>query len=503
MPTLTICRGHFRQSVAFEAPAPLAPLLEQAGQGLMRPCGGRGLCGKCAVVAQGAVSPPNAAEKRCGTRLACQLTLLGDASVTLPEAVPMAQIAMGRFGALAPVSPMPGRLGAAVDVGTTTLAVRLYDLHTGCCLGSTAMRNPQLSTAADVIGRIDAAMHGAAQQLKAAVEEALQALLAALPAGGGAPEGSSAPAAPLPEAFSVPPSLVITGNTTMLYLLTGRDPAPLSRAPFEADCLFGQEHTFCGSTAYLPPCLHAFVGADTACALLACGMAEGSETVLLVDIGTNGEMVLRHRGQLYAASAAAGPAFEGAGISCGVGSVPGAIDRVWTQDGRLCIHTIGDKPPVGICGSGLVDAVAALLRLGLVDETGAMEADACPLAGHVVLTRQDIRAVQLAKAAIAAGVQALLHAAGVDCGQVSRVYVAGGFGSRLQPENAAAIGLLPQALAARTQPVDNAALDGAAMLLLDTSLRETARRLAAGARHVRLDGNPFFAARYVEEMLLQ
>ena len=219
----------------------------------------------------------------------------------------------------------------------------------------------------------------------------------------------------------------------MLYLLTGRNPACLSRAPFEADCTFGEEYALPGRRCYLPHCLHAFVGADTTCALLAGGMLEKQETALMCDIGTNGEIALWHRGQLYVASTAAGPAFEGTGISCGCGSIPGAIDRVRVEHGALHIHTIGGRKPVGLCGSGLVDAVAALLEMGIIDETGAMEDAAFLLAEGVQLTRRDVRALQLAKAAMAAGMDSLLHAAGCPAEDVAAVYLAGGL--RESPEH--------------------------------------------------------------------
>ncbi len=488
MPTLTIRRGPRMLTLPFDAPAPIALLLERAGIPLGKPCGGRGVCGKCAMLLEGAVSQPNAAELRCGARLACQATALGDACIILPEEQPMTQIEAGRAAALQPVQPMPGRLGAAIDVGTTTLALRLYDLVSGECLSSATMLNPQTTVAADVIGRIDAAMHGRKEQLRTSIESAMHALLLRACAQAGC------------EADDVA-SLVITGNTTMLYLLTGRDPSALSHAPFQADCLFDTECEYLGRKAYLPPCLHAFVGADTACALLASGMTGSGETSLLCDIGTNGEIALWHEEGLFIASTAAGPAFEGAGISCGCGSIPGAIDRVDVADDALLIHTIGGKPAVGLCGSGLVDAVAALLTLGVIDETGAMEDDCCPLADGVALTQQDIRAVQLAKAAMAAGVAALLHDSGCRESAVESVHVAGGFGSHLNIGSAAAIGLISGGLAERVRVIGNAALDGAAMLLMDTSLRQTLRILAAQAKHVRLDGNPFFRDRYVEEML--
>ncbi|MBR6667421.1 MAG: DUF4445 domain-containing protein [Clostridia bacterium] len=488
MPTLTIHRGPQTASVTFTGPEKLSSLLDKAGYSTAHPCGGRGICGKCAVMLTGNSSSPNSAEERCGARLSCQAVILGDAEVILPQAHPMMQIEGGSSRMLTPVHAMPGQYGAAIDVGTTTLALQLYDLHTGRCLACTSMLNPQTGVAADVIGRIDAALHGGAEQLRTGMEAALEALLHTAAAQAGVPSGDVE-------------SLVITGNTTMLYLLTGRSPESLSHAPFAADHLFGTECSLLGRRCYLPPCLHAFVGADTACALLASAMPDQDETALLCDIGTNGEIALRHKGQLYIASTAAGPAFEGAGVSCGCGSIPGAIDRVDVTDEQLHIRTIAGETPAGLCGSGLVDVIAALLKLEIIDETGAMEDHIYPLAPGVTLTQQDVRAVQLAKAAIAAGTASLLQAAGCSVGEVRTMYLAGGFGSHLSISSAAAIGLILPELADKIQVIGNAALDGAALLLTDTTLRSKLTAMQQSAHHVRLDGNPYFSQRYVEEML--
>ncbi len=488
MPTLTIRRGPQAFAVDFEGGQPLSALLEKAGQELARPCGGRGSCGKCAVALTGDVSAPNGAEMRCGTRLACQAVVLGDAEVILPDVLPLEQIE-GGSGRVLPIGRvMPGRYGAAADIGTTTLALRLVDLQSGECLAGSGMLNPQTGTAADVIGRMAASMQGQAEKLRRDVTEAVDTLLHRACAEAGIPA----------ERVE---SLTLTGNTTMLYLLTGRNPESLSHAPFAADHLFGEEGELLGRRAYLPRCLHAFVGADTACALLASGMLDRDETALLCDIGTNGEMALRHQGRLYITSTAAGPAFEGAGIRMGCASVPGAIDRVTAENGDITVHTIGGKRAVGICGSGLVDAAAALLDTGMLDETGALEEDPVPLKDGVCLYQQDIRALQLAKAAISAGTHCLLRAAGCREEQVAAVYLAGGFGSHLRMESAQRIGLFPPCLAEKTQVIGNAALDGAAMLLADTALREDLMRLSGAAQHVSLDGNPLFSQRYVEDML--
>ena len=479
MATLTIYQGAQCLQQAFEGQQPLYQLLEQAGISVARPCAGRGVCGKCAVILRGQVSEPNEAERSAGTRLACQAQVLGDAQVWLPDRKDMEQIQTDAAVSVERGEPMAGTVGAAIDIGTTTVVVRRYDLQTGQCLGESAMANPQGSVAADVMGRIGAAMEGQLQKLQDQIVDAIAVLLQQ--AGGGADY------------------MVITGNTTMLYLLTGRDPKSLSCVPFEADCLFDEEITVCGIPAYLPACMNAFVGADITCAAYISRMCEG-KTTLLCDVGTNGEIALWKDGVLYVTSTAAGPAFEGAGISCGCSSVRGAIDRVQVSGDALQIHTIGDAPAVGLCGSGLIDAVAALLKLEWMDETGALEDDDVVLAPGVVLTQKDIRSMQLAKAAIAAGIATLLEVSNTDAEQIETLYLAGGFGSHLNIQSAAAIGLFPEELADKVKVIGNAALAGAAQILLDKAQLPQMRALAANSQHWNLGGDPRFNNHYMEQM---
>ena len=488
MAELKVIRGGAQTVLCFEPGQRLSDVLNAHGMNVLRPCGGRGVCGKCAVLPSGQISPPSPAERKAGVRLACQTVLLGDSEVILPESRPMEQIELGSRGALTPIAPMPGRYGAAVDIGTTTVALSLYDLRAGRCLAESGMLNPQSAAAADVMGRIGAALAGEGNRLKDQVTNAVSALLS-----------QACAQADVDEALVE--SMVITGNTTMLYLLTGHSPAPLSHAPFEADWLFDETVTLCGRQAYLPPCMHAFVGADITCAVLSCGMCDEEGIALLCDVGTNGELALWKDGQLLVTSTAAGPAFEGAGISCGCGSVAGAVDRVWVRDGQAAVHTIGEAPAVGVCGSGLIDAVAAGLALGEIDETGAMEKDFWPLTEGVRLLPGDIRAVQLAKAAIAAGLETLLECAKITVPQLDAFYIAGGFGSHLNAQSAAAIGLFPQDAVKKARVVGNGALAGAAQLLLDQGKMDRARQIARSARHVNLGGNPCFNQHYMEQML--
>ena len=487
MAVLTVLQGNKRTEIPFESGSLLSDVLHANGFEVEHPCGGRGVCGRCAVEIEGEVSEMNASEQKFGAHLACQTVLKGDATVTLPDSNALWQIETSGTTPVSLDGAMPGDYGAAVDIGTTTIAVKVYNLHTGECVGGSAMHNPQASVAADVMGRIDAALRGKLEFMSHQVRSAIADLL----------KNACRDAKISTEKVT---SLVITGNTTMLYLLTNRNPETLSHAPFEADCLFGELLNQDGKLVYLPTCMNAFVGGDITCAVLAADQYGKDETTVLMDIGTNGEIALWKDGTLYVTSTAAGPAFEGVGIYCGCASINGAIDRAAVQDGKIAVHTIGEAPAVGICGSGVFDVVACALQVGLIDETGAMEDDDLPLDNGVCLLPKDVRAIQLAKAAIAAGLQTLMEEAHVTPEQVSTLYIAGGFGSHLNVESGVRIGLIPEELAKKAKILGNAALSGAARILLNSKDREQLVKIAASSKHLNLGGNPKFNANYVDSM---
>lgn len=487
MAEIVIRQGGRVIRIEAEVGARVSDVLASCGVDVPMPCSGRGVCGKCAVVLSGQVSVPNDREQRAGVRLACQAKILGDAEIILHQMQTMA-IETGLAAPRRVGRAMPGEVGAAVDVGTTTLALRLFDLKDGRCLSVAAMANPQGSVAADVIGRMEAALAGQGKRLQKQVATAIRTLLAHACAQADIP----------PDAVA---SAVVTGNTAMLYLLWGMDPRSLTRAPFQAEHLFGEMRPAAGLQVYVPRCLHGFVGADTTCAVLASGMLDRAETALLCDMGTNGELALWHGGRLYVTSTAAGPAFEGAGISCGCAGVRGAIDRVDLVNGRLYPRVIGGGAPVGLCGSGLISALAGMMELGIMDAQGTIPSPGVTIAPGVTLTQADIRSAQLAKAAIAAGIGCLLDAAGCTSADVTRLYLAGGFGSGVSVPHAVRIGLIPAALAGKVQVIGNAALDGAAMLLMDQGLIAATKRIANAAQHISLGGSADFAEKYVQAML--
>jgi len=487
MPVLTVHQNSVTKKLSFEGTPKLSKLLESNEITSTHPCGGKGICKKCAVVVSGNISEPTVEEIKAGCRLSCQTVLLGDAEVFLENTAALKQIATDSGDLPKTLNPLPGKIGAAVDIGTTTVVLKLYDLQSGKLIGESAIANPQRSIAADVMGRIESALNGNLDLLKSQITNAVKSLINEA----GKTNGQTAEV----------DIIVFSGNTAMLYLLTGRDPVSLSHAPFEADTLFDEETKILSINSYLPPCMNAFVGADITAAVLASGMCFSNETALLCDIGTNGEIALWKNGTLFVTSTAAGPAFEGAGISCGCGSIAGAIDRVWVKDDVIHAHTIDDAAAAGICGSGLIDAVAAFLKTGIIDETGAADDDLPFLSGDISLIPADIRALQLAKAAIAAGIQTLLEVSETDHDEIGTFYIAGGFGSKLDIENAAFIGLIPVELVSRTKVIGNAALSGTVSMLLDKNNITTAREIAKNSVHVNLGGNPLFNNNYIEHIM--
>lgn len=464
------------------------------------PCGGKGKCYKCKIIARGDLSPISSEEKEHltkdeldqGTRFACMTLVEGTVTLSLPMEGKSSILEQGSLPpfTLAPLTKNNAALkgwGVAVDIGTTTLVAYLYSLEDGTLIDTRARPNPQGAYGADVLTRIEKALAGQGAELAASIRNALRDMMAS---------------------FEKPLSIaVITGNTTMLYLLEARCPKPLAFAPFDADCLYGVWYAGDALSlpvvhVYLPRCVSAFVGADITCSMLTAGFT-GPFTGprLLVDIGTNGEMALWHEGGMLSCSTAAGPAFEGAGISMGMPAMEGAIHRVFVAGNTVTCDVIGDVAAKGICGSGLVDAIAAMVQLEIIDETGYLEEDCYTLPGtNVSITQEDVRKVQLAKASICAGLETLLHEAGITPEHVSEFIIAGGFGSYIRGESAQTMGLIPKGLLEKSRTIGNGAGMGAAMILLGEGMLEASEKMAEETINLSLATHPYFMERYIERM---
>lgn len=440
---------------------------------------------------------------------AAHLALSPAALLALPDALvqsPQRLWALCQDQSIVQVFAHPVRpLALSFDIGTTTIAGYLTDAQTGAVLRQQGQLNAQHSFGADVISR---AQHAQTPQGLAALRTCIRRQLSDMAVSLLQHDDPTAVA-----------GVSIAGNPVMLHLLLGVSPAGITRAPFapvfsDAKYLPAPllDLPFAQAQVRLLPGISGYVGADTVAAVLSSGLHKTDQLSLLLDIGTNGEIVLGDRTGLRACSAAAGPAFEGAHIACGMAGVAGAICRVWLLDGALRFDTIGGIAPAGICGSGLIDAVCALLALGIIDESGAMLEEAPGvaweedelryyLAPGVYLTQSDIRQVQLAKAAIAAGVFVLLKEAGKTPAQLQRVYLAGGFGSHLNPQSAMQLGLLPSVPSERIVLLGNAAGAGARQALLDRSAWAQCAEIAKMTDYIELSLRRDFSDLFVEQMM--
>ena len=396
-----------------------------------------------------------------------------------------------------------GPLGVAVDVGTTTVVARLYDLTTGACLAAASRPNPQAQFGADVISRIAAARAGHLDELTALIRNTVSGMTDDLLAAAGCTPAAGTGAVTF---------TYLCGNTVMEHLFAGVDPTPIGLAPFTPP--YTRDYPCETAALALAPCVAGYVGGDVVADLLALDMPRTPASqgpVLLLDLGTNGEIALGDERGIFACATAAGPVFEGAQIECGMPAYEGAICGV-SRDaaGNLIIETVGDVPAArasGICGSGLVDALALMLEEGVIDERGRWADRTLPadqrrfaLTSRVYVSQKDVRAFQLAKAAIAAGTQVLLNAAGIAPADVARVFIAGGLGSHLNLTSAARTGLIPPGLLARTEAVGNTAIEGAALALVNPAARAALGDISAGCTYIELSGNGDFDARYVQAM---
>jgi uncharacterized 2Fe-2S/4Fe-4S cluster protein (DUF4445 family) len=449
--------------------------------GVEFPCGGESACGACKVRVLAGEVPVTATmrealsekEIRDGWRLACCASAAGRVVVEVGQW----SLRVLTDEAPVPIEPRPGQ-GAVIDLGTTTLVVQVVDLTSGEVVRVETALNPQARYGADVMSRLQYDLRRPGE-LGRLIRQALAGML-----------GDE----PLRE-------VLVAGNTAMHHLFCGLDVAPLTRAPFASPTLGGyrfenSEFGWPGPVEFLP-CLGGFVGSDLLCGILATQLDLRTRPCALFDIGTNGEVVVGSAQGIVCASTAAGPAFEGGRIGVGMRAGTGAIDAVHVRDGRIECHVIGGGPARGICGSGLVDAAACGVELGLIGANGRLTiaGKRLPLVEGISLSQSDLRELQLAKGAMAAGLR-MLAGEGVE-----KLCLAGAFGNYIRQASARAIGLLPDDLA--VEPVGNSALRGARELLLMPSTRHARlRKIVALSRHVELAADPDFQFIYAEMMSL-
>ena len=478
--------------------------LQARGEYIPAPCGGNGTCGKCRVrFVQDPPAPSQAdrkvlteAEIADGVRLACRTAAVQGAVIEI-EAGDEKQmdvasgftldVASGRVPVQRDIvdgekdTEEGGTIAAAVDIGTTTIAMSAVDIGSGRILGTSTGINHQRSWGADVISRMEASNQGKGALLQKSIHADLDLLREEL-------------------GLAQDARMVISGNSTMEHLLQGLSCETLGVAPYTPVDISLHEY----ENMTILPGISTFVGADIVSGIVACGIDQSEEICILVDLGTNGEMAIGNRNRIISASTAAGPAFEGGNISCGVAGIPGAVSSVEITDGEARVETIGGLPPVGLCGTGVLETVYELLKEELVDEAGLLDDeyfdDGFPVAEGIVFTNKDVREVQLAKSAVRAGLEVLLEEYGADYDQIGKLYIAGGFGQKINLEKAVGIGLLPEELLDRMVPVGNSSLAGAVMAACDPSVLERMRAVGENAEETALAENPLFSDLYMDNM---
>ena len=472
-------------------------------------CAGRGACGKCRVqFLEGATEPGEEDRKvfteqelEQGWRLACRAYPKQNCTVLLENTET-------DFFVLADTKEeTEGRIsgdasyGIAVDIGTTTIAMQLVDLLDGKTADVYTAINRQRAYGADVISRIDASNNGKKEELKESIRQDLLKGIGKLTRD---------------HSLKIC-KIVIGANTTMVHLLMGYSCKTLGVYPFEPvnidtihisyQELFGDASQDCPVTVY--PGISTYVGGDIVAGLYALEFAKREKPAVLIDLGTNGEMAIGCRDGILTASTAAGPAFEGGNITCGTGSIPGAICSAEFRDGEMRTETINQAKPAGICGTGIIDVIYELKKAEIIDETGLMEEpyfeDGVLLSeeGNLRFYQKDVREVQLAKAAVRAGLETLAARYGISCEEVDRFYIAGGFGYKMNIHKAADIGLLPAQCEEKIDAVGNSCLQGSIKYLLEPEAEKETEEIKKMSKELPLSNDKKFQELYMEYMYFE
>ena len=486
MSTITIHDKSQKREYNFDGDVNLMDFLRENGYLLDAPCGGLGLCGKCKVTLK--------ADGEKERVLACRTVISGDCEVRIPN--DDADLSWNEPLSAHYFEPGRNGFGAAVDLGTTTVALRLYNLSDGKVVGSASEWNAQKGYGADVITRIGYCMDNedGLATLRDAVRSQIRDMLGELCSEHGI-------------ALSDVKEIFLAGNTVMQHIFAGISPVSIASAPFTPQSYFdGNAPVMLGDIPVsMSPCVAGYVGGDITAGILSSGMYSGKGKTLFIDVGTNGEMAVGDSEWITACAVASGPAFEGAGISCGMPAAFGAISRVYLTDDGLGFDVLGGGDAKGICGSGILDLVACLLELGYIDESGYLEENedgesVFYLTDEVYINQKDIRQLQLAKAAVAAGIKFLMNAEDLSFDEIDSLCLAGGFGNRLNPESAVRIGMLPAQLLGKTRTAGNTSLSGAEMVLLNPALKNELIEIKEKCRYIELSSEADFNDCFVDEM---
>lgn len=409
----------------------LSDILIKNGLKVPHICGGRGACKKCTVNVNGK------------DELSCKYEIKSNIEVLLPENKDITS----ETGADCS-NALSENMCFALDIGTTTLALALVSLDNGSIIKTITRTNPQIVFGADVISRIDYCNKNGVEALKNALINEVNSMTNEL-------------------CENTLPVMYASGNTTMLHILLGENPSSMGVAPYTP--VFTKCKTVNGENIGIKKvekvisldCISAFVGADLVAGLNFVGIPENEKYNLLVDLGTNAEILLFGKDKFLCTSAAAGPCFEGANISCGMSATEGAVYEFSIDStGEARFKTIGDAKPCGFCGTGLIDVVSELLKKGIIDETGYMECETYQITEDIYINQNDIRQYQLAKSAVCSAIQTLINVCGIDYGRIDKLYISGGFSAKINVNNAVYTGLFPNELKNKAIPINNSSLLG-------------------------------------------
>ena len=514
------------------AGTPLTEAADAADVRIGRHCGGAGVCGKCRVKTgtDDPLSPIGETEKnvlsesdvKAGMRLSCCARVMRSGSVTVVDRVESKghSILEGFSDNISDWAPDAHGYGVSVDIGTTTVVCYLFDLEERCELDKISFLNPQVAYGDDVISRI--AYSSASQEALAKIQSVLT-------------EEMDKSLGTLAERNNIKKTgiteIVIAGNTVMEHLFAGVSPESIGRSPYNPQFLLYPPfkaseigiHINENGVIKMLPNVAGYVGADIVAGVAALSMEKAEGVKLLVDIGTNNEIVIGSRDGLFCCATAAGPAFEGARIQYGMRASVGAIEKIYMEEGELRYKTIGDAKPIGLCGSGLIDAIMVVLREGVIEPSGRFVApEKCEdprfakrlcrnangmvqllLTGEenpIYLTQKDIREVQLAAGAVKVGTEVMLERAGITKDEISEVYLAGAFGNNIDIESAIAAGLIPDIDRAKIRGVKNSSGLGASLALASAEFYERTKSVAEKMKYVELSSLPDFQKRFVKAM---
>ncbi len=494
-----------QKTLVVEEENTLLDILRQRGYNVPALCGGNGTCGKCKIKIENQILDVKKAEQKHlseeqinnGYRLACLHKPKEDMIIRVEEKKNYKIVSDFDANKIGRINKRNTTklYSIAIDIGTTTVAVSLLNTNTGKVIYNTTFLNPQQQYGADVISRIDYVNKTKNNVLTELITNNIDKAI----------RTSCSIKKVNKEHIQ---NVVIVGNTTMLYLLQQFNPYELAVSPFTAthkdmhiyryNSLFSD---FLECQVILLPCVSAYIGADITSGMYFLGNEILNKKIIFIDLGTNGEIVLSDGEYIYCASAAAGPAFEGASIKDGVGSIDGAICNIKIENEKIEYSTINNEEPVGICGSAIIDVTAECIKHSLVKRTGKLKKDKIKITeNNICFYQKDIREVQLAKSAIFSGIKVLLDEAKLNFNDIEKLYLAGGFGKHINIENACEVGVIPKEMKNKTEVVGNSSLGGAVKYLLDSNSKDNVNKIINKCKYVELSMDMRFNNFFVENM---